>query len=345
MRLSPWLRPVFFSLSRAVRVARDAGFLVEHTSFHTYGKFEPGRWNEALAEEILEAAIFHRPAAIVFDGNVPYQGLVDACAALPGVKTIWIRRGMWRQHHAGALSRASAFSAVVEPGELAAADDWGPTRAEREGVHVVEPVLMLLPAQRASKQEARQTLGLEGDRLVVALQLGAGNNFQFAPIRRALLEALLERLDCDIVEFASPAADRSDELQPIADCHRILQLYPTFRYSNAFDLAISAAGYNSFHENILGAVPTLFVPNEADEMDLQMLRTSYAERRGLARVTRAWDVYSASEVIAELSSQPVREEIRLRCSRIKAGDGALEIARFIEEIIYAVEICHASSIP
>ncbi|WP_100962177.1 hypothetical protein [Bosea sp. FBZP-16] len=58
---------------------------------------------------------------------------------------------------------------------------------------------------------------------------------------------------------------------------RTIDLFPAFRYSSAFDICVSAAGYNAFHENLLGAIPTIFVPNEAEEMDLQLVRAKYAE--------------------------------------------------------------------
>ena len=56
----------------------------------------------------------------------------------------------------------------------------------------------------------------------------------------------------------------------------------TMRTRAERERAIAAAGYNTFHEQVLGAIPTLFVPNEADEMDLQASRARWAEltRRG-----------------------------------------------------------------
>jgi UDP:flavonoid glycosyltransferase YjiC (YdhE family) len=337
-RLRPSLRPVFFTISSAVKLVRDAGYLVEHTPSHRYVGAQSDRWNEVLAEEILEAIVFHRPAAVVFDGPVPYSGLISALRAFPEVRKIWIRRAMWREIHRKSLMSTSLFDAVIEPGDLARSDDFGPTRAQRDSVNHVEPVIMLAPDERTSRDEARAELGIAEKKIVVAFQLGAGNNFEFAPVRHVLLEALTQRLNCTVLEFVSPITDHAEKLQPTHSNHRILDIYPSYRLSRAFDFAVSAAGYNSFHENILGGIPTLFIPNEAAEMDQQLTRATWAERRGLARTLRAWDVYHAAEVVAEFASAEVREDMRLCCSRITAGDGAKEIARFVEEATYAVEV-------
>jgi UDP:flavonoid glycosyltransferase YjiC (YdhE family) len=61
---------------------------------------------------------------------------------------------------------------------------------------------------------------------------------------------------------------------------RRLSTFPVPRYLAAFDLAVSAAGYNSFHELLSLAVPTVFVPNENPMMDAQELRALWAERQG-----------------------------------------------------------------
>ena len=86
-------------------------------------------------------------------------------------------------------------------------------------------------------------------------------------------------------------------------------------HSAAFDLGVSAAGYNSFHENILGGVPTLFVPNEAEEMDLQAVRARYADRNGLGLFLSARDVYGAGDKLDEILDWRTRAEMRERCRR------------------------------
>ena len=86
----------------------------------------------------------------------------------------------------------------------------------------------------------------------------------------------------------------------------------------------------------LARFPTLFVPNEANEMDLQAVRARYADRNGLGLFLSARDVYGAGDELDEILDWRTRAEMRERCQRISATDGAAEIARFIEELAYAI---------
>ncbi|MGH6922725.1 MAG: glycosyltransferase [Propylenella sp.] len=342
-RLMPGLRPVFFTLSRAAALVREAGYLVEHTMFHRYANVEPAVWNPALAEELFEALLFHHPAVCVFDGNAPYEGMLAAIEAYGRAPSVWIRRAMWREGHLPMLRRTRRFDAVVEPGEIAGEDDFGPTRADRANVRAVAPILLLRPEDRLPRMAARRRLGAANDRLLVAMQLGSGTNFELGPARRALLEALLGHGNVDVVEFASLIVNPSEARESFGASHRIVSAFPSYRLSNAFDFAVSGAGYNSFHEYVLGAVPAVFVPNEAAEMDRQDVRARYADRNGLGRSLRAFDVYGAEEAIAEMLDANVRAAIKARCAEIKVADGAAEAARFIEEMVYSIRPMQASA--
>ena len=49
----------------------------------------------------------------------------------------------------------------------------------------------------------------------------------------------------------------------------VVRDFPLSRRFRAFDLAVSAAGYNSFHELLRFGVPTLFIPNQDTALDDQ----------------------------------------------------------------------------
>lgn len=114
--------------------------------------------------------------------------------------------------------------------------------------------------------------------------------------------------------------------------HRVASLYPIFRYSTAFHAAITAAGYNTFHENVIGGVPTLFVPNEADEMDLQLNRARWAELSGLGlTLRRDFDLPIAGELVERLLDTGENEAMRRRSQALRWIDGADQIARYVED--------------
>jgi UDP-N-acetylglucosamine:LPS N-acetylglucosamine transferase len=94
---------------------------------------------------------------------------------------------------------------------------------------------------------------------------------------------------------------------------------------------VSAAGYNSFHEAIMGAIPTLFVPNQAGEMDLQVVRAQFAETAGCAVMMRTGDSYSVGDAVSELLQDHVRRRIEARCAALAPPNGAGHAAAFVAD--------------
>src|SRR5699024_7382244 len=79
-----------------------------------------------------------------------------------------------------------------------------------------------------------------------------------------------------------------------------VRAFPLSRHLAAFDVAVSAAGYNSFHELLRFGVPTLFVPNAATALDDQAGRAAYAGRRGWAHTVPHVDAGTAGPLLADL---------------------------------------------
>jgi UDP-N-acetylglucosamine:LPS N-acetylglucosamine transferase len=85
---------------------------------------------------------------------------------------------------------------------------------------------------------------------------------------------------------------------------------------------VSAAGYNSFHELLGQAVPTVFVPNENPMMDAQEIRAAWAERQGLAFCVRRHDPYRMAWALKALLDPARRAELSGRCRALPPCDGA-----------------------
>ena len=83
------------------------------------------------------------------------------------------------------------------------------------------------------------------DRRVVYLQLGSGNINDAASWTGHALELLAGYPEVEVVLAQSPIANREVALPPKV---HLLRQYPNALFFNAFDLAISAAGYNTVHE-------------------------------------------------------------------------------------------------
>ena len=82
---------------------------------------------------------------------------------------------MWRPgSNPGALARSGFFDAVLEPGELAAAEDRGPTVARRDEAHRVGPIVFCDDDELLARADAERELGLEPGKVNVLVQLGQG---------------------------------------------------------------------------------------------------------------------------------------------------------------------------
>lgn len=331
-RLPPDLIAVFATMSYAAKVAVDAGYQTHFFNHHRAMGAETQDWRSVFADELFELVSHLKPAVIAYDATAVFPAIADVLALFPDIYALWMRRPMWREGHRLFLDLESAFDAVIEPGEFAEEFDSGPTRDVRHRAHTVPPVLHITPQDRMERDEARRLLALPVDSTVVALQIGSGNNFDMTGVRAAVIDAVLSHPDTVVVEFQSPIRAATEPVRPSGPRHLVREAYPVFRYSRAFDAAVSAAGYNGFHENLLGAIPTLFVPNEADEMDMQLSRARWAELNGYGwTMRRDTDLPRCRDFITRLLDPWQRRHITARCEAIDWQNGADKIAAFITD--------------
>lgn len=329
-RLPAAIEPVFVSLSQAVHLLQALGYPCDHLPFHAQQGLDQSVWNRSLRRSLAEVLAAWRPRVVVFDGNTPYGGLIATLAALADCWRVWSRRGLWRDGHgAVALEREAAFDLVIEPGELAGAWDRGPTSLRRERTRVVAPLRLLDEAEALPRPLARQALQLPETATVILMQLGSGNNFDFRSVAQRCAALLAGRRDCVVVAVDSPIA-----AAPLALPRGVLrrQVFPLARYLPAFDAAISAVGYNSFHELLVGGVPTLLIPNENPMMDDQLLRARYALRRGLALHLRVHELHGLPEALAELLDPSRQAELRRSLAALDRSNGAAEAATLLSEL-------------
>jgi UDP:flavonoid glycosyltransferase YjiC (YdhE family) len=335
-RCSPGVEPVFLSMSQAVGVVETMGYVGEYFPYHQHSGETADAWNAALRARLDEAIAFYDPRCIVLDGNMPYQALVECRPGHPNRAFVWIRRGLWREDAGGAaLERSRHFDLVIEPGELAAELDRGPTVGRSEDVLRTAAVVFHEPSELLSREAARSALGLDPERTAVLVQLGSRNNFDYASIDQIVLEELASRPEIEVVVLDWIIGELEQQLPPHV---RRLRAYPAARYLRAFDFAISAAGYNSFHELMSYGVPSILVPNENPMMDAQELRGLWAERQGLAYLVRRHELYRASWAVRSLLDPEQRERMGRRCALLPACDGAASIARCLDLLSAATRL-------
>ena len=251
------------------------GLAVEYVaSYSTPVSGNDYRWSRRLRARLRAVIAEAEPDAVVFDGTHPYEALLGA---LPydGL-AVWCRRPLWRQGSSRVpLGRAGAFDAVLEPGELAESADRGPTVALRDRAHRVGPIVLLDRTELLARERAEAELGLVGGRTNVLVALGQGT--EVGEATRRCLRRLAGRDDVRVAALSSALAALGEVPEGVVE---LRATYPMSRYFAAFDAAVSAAGYNAFHELIALGVPSLFVPM-ARETDDQPARARWAADAGL----------------------------------------------------------------
>lgn len=321
-------RVVFLSLSEAAFLAARLGYEVEYRNSSTRLGIGSESWNKYFYLEMREALAYYRPDVVIFDGNVPYSGLIEAVGDDGNAFFVWMRRGMWRHADPTVTARAKHFDLVIEPGEICAAVDHGHSGRNDPHFVAVAPILHVPPWKRLTREAARDALGLSQTATIALLQLGSGRNFDGSTARQACLDLLAKDPTLHIVDALHPVS--VIDVRPQGPRHHVRPLFPLGLYINAFDFAVAAAGYNTFHECLSAALPTLFVPNTTGMTDLQSSRGQYGAVAGWCLVADENDPYSIRRGLRKITDAETRRSLGRECGRIASRwDGAAEAARLI----------------
>ncbi len=317
-----------FSFSRGLPLA---------SQFEIKGEFCPGpssawvpreRWNLYVERRFGLFMSEVEPDVVLFDGVAPYFGILSALRDRPAVSAGWVRRGMWLpQRTKEQLAKAVAFDFVVEPGDLASAADRGPT-PKLEAIRVA-PVSLLDVVPMLDREDAAAELGLDPARPTLLCAVGSGQPGDMDQIRELILKRAGEHEEWQVGLVNSPLS--SEDADHASGAIQLRGVYPLVRYLNAFDAAVSAAGYNSVHELIPAGVPTLLVPKSASKTDDQLSRASLLADRGMALMARDDDPDEVSRQVDALLGEG---QGRLRASLVAADratmtGGARQIAELV----------------
>ncbi|MFT4038277.1 MAG: glycosyltransferase, partial [Thermomicrobiales bacterium] len=330
-RAAPAVQPFFFTLSAAVECVRQEGWPVEHMASREYAGEPPGPWNAELALRLKRLLSATRPAAVVFDGAFPYNGLVQARRDHPEMAFVWSRRGMWRANApTGGLALARHFDLVIEPGDVAAAADTGPTAACVAGVTRVDPVLLLDPGDLLDRAEARHRLGLQAEGPVALVQLGAGNINDTQSLTRIVIDLLGQWPGLQICVATPPIAKLPPELPPGV---KPLSLFPLVAYAHAFDFGVAAAGYNTVNEAVMAGLPQIFIPNLHTRMDDQRVRGAYAAAQGFGLCVEDPTPRALAAAVATIHDPACRAEMRRRALERPLPNGARAAMAAVEALV------------
>ena len=318
-RRAPHVRPYVVSMSRAVPVVADQR--LDYTYIPSRDDLGIGarRWRAIFAERFAAVLLRERPDVVVFDGVHPYEGILTSREVLPDVRLVWSRRAMWRPGlETRQLATSGVFDLVIEPGELAAEQDAGATVGRTDAVRV-GPVTLLDHDELLPRDQAAVALGVDADRPTALVTLGVGSikdvESEVGRVVRGLLDVTGLQVVVTRPAIASASADLPSGVVGVS-------LYPISRYLNAIDLAVAAAGYNSFHELVGFGVPSAFVANTTTGVDDQPARARWAQQAGVGLDVPVLDAGGVRRVVDELGDPVVRARLRVALQRVRAPNGA-----------------------
>jgi UDP-N-acetylglucosamine--N-acetylmuramyl-(pentapeptide) pyrophosphoryl-undecaprenol N-acetylglucosamine transferase len=163
----------------------------------------------------------------------------------------------------------------------------------RDRVHWVGPITIREADELLSRDEARHQLGLPIEGPVAFVSLGGGGDRDAALHFHAVAQALTD----EGLTLALAAGPLFRGTLPEGPAIRRLDRYPLAAHLRAFDVAVSAAGYNTSHELALAGVPTVFAPQARGLDDQEDRARRMAEDLGGA-------------VLADWSPETVRQAVR-----------------------------------
>ncbi len=318
-----------FTLSQAAPVVAASGFEVAYlSSYRRPGSGTDRAWNLRLRNVFAEIVGELSPDLIVFDGVHPYRALTHVLSARGAPPSIWCRRPMWRADSSrAALQRSGAFDAVLEPGELAASADRGPTVAERGHALCVDPIVFLDRSELLDRDSAASALGLDPAKRTALVALGQGGE-----VNRAVARTLRALVGVPDLQVATLQSSIAAGIEVPAEVIHLSPTFPMSRYYKAFDIAVSAAGYNAFHELLAFGVPSLFVPMERNTDD-QRARSTWAAAEGVALAVDGAADEHLEERLRQLADPGVDRQLKSRMAEAATGNGAARAAAMVVRMV------------
>ena len=303
-RLDPETEIVMFTPMPTLHVPYADGFATYHMAGrYKFSDMSASTWNGLVEEHLMMVLETHQPKMFVFDGAYPYRGMLNAIARFSGMKRVWVRRGMFRKGASVPVDSIQFFDAVVHPGDAVASPEIDVVDHGVKSLNV-PPMLMFDEDQAMGRDAARHRLGLPLDAQVWYLQLGAGQiNDIDSEIRMTVEQLLAISTSTHVVIGESMLGQRVEFAHPRV---RVLRDYPNSMYFSAFDGAIQAGGYNSFHEMRACRMPTLFFPNMKTGMDDQLARCQVAVEEGWGVVVKQRNSQTIASGISALQALPAR---------------------------------------
>ena len=332
LALKPVANPIIVSMAGGIaEIPSFMGIRCEYIPGRDRLWMSREKWDAYLRDRLLALVDETDAKVLSFDGVVPYPGVIAARNANPKLKLVWVRRGLWQKKPQRFILglQAKMMDAIVEPGDIARAYDFGPTSKRKDSV-LTSPVSLFRKEDALSREDARKALGLDQNRPVALVQLGTGDS-DVNHKMTAALEGLLGWKDLQVILTKAPIDKDGNSLAPEGLDIKVARYFPLAKVLHAFDAGICATGYNGVHELLPAQVPTVFVSNIRGTDD-QEARARWCHDFGYALRADQADLADITKTVKKLQDPQVRAALSAKCAELPQTTGGQEIA----DILYAL---------
>ena len=326
LALKPVANPIIVSMAGGIaEIPSFMGIRCEYIPGRDRLWMSREKWDAYLRDRLLALVEETDAKVLSFDGVVPYPGVIAARNANPKLKLVWVRRGLWQKKPQRFILglQAKMMDAIVEPGDIARAYDFGPTSKRKDSV-LTSPVSLFRKEDALSFADARKALGLDQNRPVALVQLGTGDS-DVNHKMTAALEGLLGWKDLQVILTKAPIDKDGNSLAPEGLDIKVARYFPLAKVLHAFDAGICATGYNGVHELLPAQVPTVFVSNIRGTDD-QEARARWCHDFGFALRADQADLADITKTVKKLQDPEVRAGLSAKCAELPNTTGGQAIA-------------------
>ena len=331
-KISPEIEVVFFTTMPTLHILKEQG---DFTAYHIPGRryydgMDARSWNTIIEEFLSNVLEIHRPSLFIFDGAYPYRGMLNSITNRKKLNKMWLRRATFKKNTLDTpVETINCFDSIIFPKD-SVEHEYKDEEKYNANIISCNPIVLLNKEDLVTREEILSRLGIPHDSIVVYVQLGAGNINDINSEIGMTMDALEKHENIYVVLGESMIGKR---LEVTGERIRIIRDYPNSRFFNAFDFAIMAAGYNSFHEAISFNLPTIFYPNLDTGKDDQYARAKIAENIGAMVVIKQRKINKIAAAIERLCDVKVRERMKRNIKKLQTSNGALQLAKYIVESI------------
>jgi hypothetical protein len=293
--LKPYGPCGFMSLSASMR---EGAFYIPSPQYLELNKTEGHFYTHEAVRQFFNRV---DPTHVFYDGNVLPEGMLAALSKRPHVHLTWIRRGMW-PHNAspGLMAQQALADLVIEPGEIAESYDMGPSWNDRLNYCTPGAFLKTLPifpsAPALGRKTARGILKLDQEKRYALVMLGAVQKPEDAAVLRTAVRSIQKAGLTPVIAHWPMSHTKPPSIEGVP----VIEQMPIAPYFKAFDVIVSAAGYNSFHEILAAKAPVIFTPQEDAGRDVQAARAAYATDQGWSYYCQRSELELLSEIIPHI---------------------------------------------